>query len=145
MAKRSLEEEADFVWDVGWTLSQPHKGSVFDLDVVELKESNVLGHYLRAKKIFVRPCYKTLFPQIWMLLEHSGVAILGTAGIGKSLFGVLILIEVLRLLRQKNAIWLAAGLLFMLPRLITLSSHKMAQFPNLVVRSVVPWTLTSRW
>jgi len=55
--------------------------------------------------MFIRACYKTLAPRIWPLLQHTpGVALLGTPGIGKSLFGILVLIEVLQWLRQKKVV-----------------------------------------
>jgi len=103
-AKKAKTEE-DFVWDLGWALSEPDKGSVFDADVVDFKDDKVLGHYLPANKMYIRACYKTLAPRIWPLLQHApGVTLLGTPGIGKSLFGILLLIEVLQWLREKKVV-----------------------------------------
>jgi len=68
-----------------------------------------LSQNLPAKRLFVRGCYKALSTEIWRLLQKSpGVAVLGTPGIGKSLFGLLFLIETIQWLRQKKTVVLYA-------------------------------------
>lgn len=75
--------------------------------VVELGETTEpLGQVLPAGRIFVRKCYVDLFPVLWARFEKEkrvSLTITGTPGIGKSVFGLLFLIELVRFLKASGA------------------------------------------
>jgi hypothetical protein len=75
--------------------------------VVELEEYKPLGQQVPRKRIFVRECYTVIFDKIWKFYKQrqrrTTVTLTGTPGIGKSLFGLLFLIELIRVLRISRA------------------------------------------
>ena len=80
-----------------------------DLDadrVLEIGIEEPLGQRVPAKKIFVRECYKRLESMIWDAFLSGGrveVALTGTPGIGKSLFGLYFLFKLVRFLKAEGA------------------------------------------
>jgi len=71
---------------------------------VQLGEDEPLGQQVPRQRIFVRECYTVIFEKIWNFYDQSQgpttVTLTGTPGIGKSLFGLLFLIELIRFLRS---------------------------------------------
>ena len=74
---------------------------------MQLEEYEPLGQQVPQQRFFVRECYTVIFDKIWKLYDQSQgpttVTLTGTPGIGKSLFGLLFLIELIRFLRSCKA------------------------------------------
>jgi hypothetical protein len=80
-------------------LSDPTQPSVFDSNTVEITVKDLFGQQIPAKRIFVRQCYKVLLGAVWSIFQRreiSTIMVTGTPGIGKSLFGLLFLVELIR-------------------------------------------------
>lgn len=74
--------------------------------MVQLEDEKPLGQQVPRQRIFVRECYMDLFDKIWNLYQSQQcitVTLTGTPGIGKSLFGLLFLVELIRFLRLNQA------------------------------------------
>jgi hypothetical protein len=82
-------------------------GGEFKAEVVEIGPTEPLGQLLPAGRIFVRKCYTVLFPVLWGRFEKNRsrvtISLTGTPGIGKSIFGLLFLIELVRFLKTSDA------------------------------------------
>lgn len=109
------------MWQGLFELADPNNGNLFEAEeskmstVVTLGCQEPLGQKVPRQRIFVRACYKQLFAKIWKLYDSEQrvtVTLTGTPGIGKSLFGLLFLIELIRFLRHNKAssATLASGL-----------------------------------
>ena len=74
---------------------------------MQLEDKMPLGQQVPQQRIFVRECYTVIFEKIWNFYDQSQgpttVTLTGTPGIGKSLFGLLFLIELIRFLRIGKA------------------------------------------
>jgi len=74
---------------------------------VQLEEHEPLGQQVPSRRIFVRECYSNIFDKIWSFYQQRQrritVTLTGTPGIGKSLFGLLFLVELIRFLRRCKA------------------------------------------
>ncbi len=65
-----------------------------------------LGQRVPENRIFIRQCYIDLFPKIWGFLASKSrvtITLTGTPGIGKSLFGLVFILELVRFLQEKKA------------------------------------------
>lgn len=72
-------------------------------NVVQLDDEEPLGQKMPRQRIFVRECYTEILDKIWNLYQsqrRTTVTLTGTPGIGKSLFGLLFLIELIRFFRS---------------------------------------------
>lgn len=94
LAKRARVVE---VWPSLFTLAA-RGTSIFDETAVNVEERVPLGQKVPTERIYIRYCYKELCSSVLRLLERGTEVILtGSPGIGKSLFGVLFVIEVIRM------------------------------------------------
>jgi hypothetical protein len=103
---------SDF-WPEIFELADPKNKNVLLIDgskeatVVQLEDQQPLGQQVPRQRIFVRECYTVIFDKIWKFYDQSQgpttVTLTGTSGIGKSLFGLLFLIELIRFLRSCKA------------------------------------------
>jgi len=106
--RHKLEHLSQIEWPQLFTLAL-QLGSFFEEKkavVVEIGNQRPLGQSLPAKRIFVRQCYADLFPHLWKSFKDPQpqiVLITGTPGVGKSVFGLLFLLELVRFLKANNA------------------------------------------
>jgi hypothetical protein len=101
------------VWRGIFELADPNNKNFVSSDkskettVVQLEDEEPLGQQVPRRRIFVRECYTDIFDNIWNLYHQSQrrttVTLTGTPGIGKSLFGLIFLIELIRFLRSGKA------------------------------------------
>jgi len=74
---------------------------------MQIGEEEPLGQQVPRQRIFVRECYSDIFDKIWSFYKQRQrritVTLTGTPGIGKSLFGLLFLVELIRFLRRCEA------------------------------------------
>jgi len=80
--------------------------AVWDLRTVNVGVDDPLEQSVPSKNIYVRECYKQLAPRITKLLEASSsklVIVTGSPGIGKSLFGLLFLIDIVKKMKAREA------------------------------------------
>ena len=74
---------------------------------MQLEDHKPLGQQVPCRRIFVRECYSDIFDKIWSFYKQSEepitVTLTGTPGIGKSMFGLLFLVELIRFLRSCKA------------------------------------------
>jgi len=111
-AKRAKLATERFAWV--WKLSDPHS-LPFLKKTVDEKDTDVFAGAidfgseklsaaakLPHKKAIVRACYHTLSQTVWKLFNDGkrDVAVSGTPGIGKTIFGVLFLIDLVRTIRM---------------------------------------------
>jgi hypothetical protein len=93
LAKRARVVE---VWPSLFTLAV-RGTSIFDETVVNVEERVPLGQNVPTERIYVRDCYRALCLSVLELLGKGNEVILtGSPGIGKSLFGLLFVIDVVR-------------------------------------------------
>ena len=74
--------------------------------VLNVGSTRPLGQLVPSKRIFIRQFYFAAFKSIWYRLnisEPERLYITGTPGIGKSLFGLLFLVELVRFLKAAGA------------------------------------------
>jgi hypothetical protein len=74
--------------------------------VLDVGVAEPLGQFLPQNRLFVRKCYSDLFSFVWDMFKkdcRETVTLTGTPGIGKSVFGLLFLIELVRFLRASAA------------------------------------------
>ena len=65
-----------------------------------------LGQRVPASRIFLRQCYRDLFPVIWKAFQtgkRATVCLTGTPGVGKSMFGLCFLFKLVRFLKASAA------------------------------------------
>jgi hypothetical protein len=96
------------IWRGFFELADPKNKNVLFSDgskeatVVQLEEYEPLGQQVPRKRIFVRECYTDIKNKIWNFYKQrqrrTTVTLTGTPGVGKSLFGLLFLIELIRFL-----------------------------------------------
>ena len=101
------------LWHGIFELADPKNKNVLLIDrskeatVVQLGEDEPLGQQVPRQRIFVRECYSGIFDKIWGFYKQrqrrTTVTLTGTPGIGKSLFGLLFLVELIRVLRSCEA------------------------------------------
>ena len=74
---------------------------------MHLEDDKPLGQQVPSRRIFVRECYSGIFDKVWSCYQQRQrritVTLTGTPGIGKSLFGLLFLVELIRFLRSCKA------------------------------------------
>jgi len=79
---------------------------IFDLDFLPTRTKTLFSHELTYKRILVRGCYKDIFETVQQNFQrHNYQTIQGTPGIGKSLFGVLYILELTRLIKAREEAW----------------------------------------
>ena len=103
---------SDF-WRGIFELADPKNKNVLLIDgsreatVVHLEDDTPLGQHVFSRRIFVRECYSGIFDKVWNFYQQRQrritVTLTGTPGIGKSLFGLLFLVELIRFLRSCKA------------------------------------------
>ena len=84
--------------------------SLFDCKeeiAVDVRQTEIFGQSVPSGRIFVRSCYLKLFPMLWGLFAESrnaiSLSLSGTPGVGKSLFGLLFLRELIAFLKTHAA------------------------------------------
>lgn len=78
---------------------------VFKEEFVDVGSTKPLGQVVDSRKIYVRECYKDLAPKMQELLENEdneAVIVTGSPGVGKSLFGILFLVNVVKAMRDRT-------------------------------------------
>eukprot|EP00736_Rhodelphis_marinus_P007248 Rmarinus@m.1841 len=71
---------------------------------VNIGQKKVLGQVIPNERIFVRERYVALYNRVWheLVENRESVVVTGTPGIGKSLFGILLVIELIHFLQTKS-------------------------------------------
>jgi hypothetical protein len=83
-------------WPALFTLAT-RDTSIFDEHVVNVQDTDPFGQRVPTQRIYVRECYRALCPYIFELLgKKMKLVLTGSPGIGKSLFGLLLIIEFVR-------------------------------------------------
>ena len=83
-------------WPTLFTLAE-RATSIFDEHVVNVQDTDPFGQRVPSHLIYVRECYRALCPRIFDLLgKETKLVLTGSPGIGKSLFGLLLVIEFVR-------------------------------------------------
>jgi hypothetical protein len=84
-------------WPTLFTLAE-RATSIFDEHVVNVQDADPFGQRVPSHLIYVRECCRALCPRIFDLLgKETKLILTGSPGIGKSLFGLLLEIEFVRL------------------------------------------------
>ena len=75
-------------------------------EVISIRALKPFGQTVPQGRVYMRQCYIDLFPKIMKLLCKEGqvtVTLTGTPGIGKSVFGLLVVVEIIRMLLDAKA------------------------------------------
>mmetsp|Transcript_873 Transcript_873/g.1708 ORF Transcript_873/g.1708 Transcript_873/m.1708 type:complete len:572 (+) Transcript_873:28-1743(+) len=96
-------------WNSLFDLADPSAPNILEGKsnaVVNIGMVEPLGQVVPQHRIFVRQSYLDLFPKIWEQFKETkrvAISLTGTPGIGKSLFGFLYLIELVRFFQKSSA------------------------------------------
>ncbi|KAL1520713.1 hypothetical protein AB1Y20_022282 [Prymnesium parvum] len=101
-----VAETQEAKWQVAFFSGTVVFGAQDGPQVVDLGVTNAFGQQIPAGRIFVRQCYRSLFTIIWDFFCNSAVdstfMLSGTPGVGKSLLGLLFLIDLINFLMSFN-------------------------------------------
>jgi hypothetical protein len=105
----SLLQPSDSLWSGLFELAHPDKRNYFEHQansVVDLGVKEPLGQIVPRTRAFVRQCYMDLFAKVmdvYKAKDRVTVSLTGTPGIGKSMFGLLFVVDLIRHLSTASA------------------------------------------